>query len=77
MKGVARIAEIASNQPEIKRPYRVWGYPFLPLLFVFINVAVFLNRIWDQPFKSLVGLVILCIGIPAFLYWKNKADKEV
>jgi APA family basic amino acid/polyamine antiporter len=61
------------KQPGTKRPYRTWGYPYLPLLFILVNLAVFLNTIWAQPLKSLVGLIILIIGIPAFLYWKGKA----
>jgi APA family basic amino acid/polyamine antiporter len=61
------------KQPERKRPYRAWGYPLLPLLFVLINIGVFFNTIIAQPLKSLVGLIILLAGIPAFLYWRSKA----
>jgi APA family basic amino acid/polyamine antiporter len=60
------------KQPEIPRPYRAWGYPILPILFVLINLGVFLNTIWAQPLQSLIGLVILIAGIPAFLYWQSK-----
>jgi len=63
------------KQPEAKRPYRVWGYPLIPLLFVLINLGVFLNTILAQPVQSLVGLIILLIGIPAFLYWRAKIKK--
>jgi APA family basic amino acid/polyamine antiporter len=64
------------KQPKTKRPYRAWGYPFIPLLFVLINLAVFFNTIIAQPSQSLVGVIILLIGIPAFLYWKSKSKKE-
>jgi APA family basic amino acid/polyamine antiporter len=60
------------KQPVISRPYRAWGYPILPILFVLINLGVFLNTIWAQPFQSLIGLIILVVGIPAFLYWQSK-----
>jgi APA family basic amino acid/polyamine antiporter len=60
------------KQPQISRPYRAWGYPILPILFVLINLGVFLNTIWAQPFQSLIGLIILIAGIPAFLYWQSK-----
>lgn len=63
------------QQPSIPRPYKAWGYPVLPLLFVLINLAVFINTIRAQPFRSFIGLVILLAGIPAFLYWKAK-EKE-
>lgn len=63
------------KQPETPRPYKAWGYPVLPILFVLINLGVFLNTIWAQPLQSLIGLLILIAGIPAFLYWKSKANK--
>jgi len=63
------------KQPDIKRPYRAWGYPVLPLLFVLINIAVFFNTVFAQPGKSMIGLFILALGIPAFLFWKRKTKK--
>jgi APA family basic amino acid/polyamine antiporter len=65
------------KQPEKKRPYKTWGYPLIPLLFVLVNVAVFFNTVIDQPLKSTIGLIMLGIGIPAFLYWKKKARKDI
>ena len=65
------------KQPDRKRPYRAWGYPVIPLLFVIINLAVFFNTVIDQPLKSTIGLIMLGIGIPAFLYWKKKARKDI
>ncbi len=67
---------LRSKQPEIARPYKAWGYPVLPILFVLINFGVFLNTIWAQPVQSLIGLVILIAGIPAFLYWQSKETRE-
>ncbi len=64
------------KKPDIPRPYRAWGYPILPLFFVLINFAVFVNTIWAQPFQSLIGLIILIAGIPAFLYWKSKEKQK-
>lgn len=63
------------RKPERKRPYKTWGYPFVPIIFVLVNLAIFFNTIWAQPLKSMVGLLILCIGIPAFLYWKAKGTR--
>jgi APA family basic amino acid/polyamine antiporter len=60
------------KQPEIPRPYKTLGYPVLPILFVLINLGVFLNTIWAQPLQSFIGLIILIVGIPAFLYWHSK-----
>jgi APA family basic amino acid/polyamine antiporter len=62
--------------PDEIRPYKAWGYPVLPLLFVLINLAIFVNTVWAQPLKSGVGLLILLAGIPAFLYWHKKSAKH-
>ncbi len=59
------------KQPDKIRPYKAWGYPIVPLLFVLINLAVFFNTIVAQPLKSLMGLIMLSLGIPAFLYWRK------
>jgi APA family basic amino acid/polyamine antiporter len=64
------------KQRDRKRPYRTWGYPVVPLLFVMINLAIFFNTVAAQTVKSLIGLGILCLGIPAYLYWKNKYSKN-
>lgn len=60
------------KQPQTPRPYRAWGYPVLPLLFVLINLAVFFNTVTAQPRKSLIGLMILSLGIPVYFYWIRK-----
>ena len=65
------------KQPDRKRPYKTWGYPLTPLFFVSINLAVFFNTVINQPLKSMIGLIMLGIGIPAFLYWKKKAKKDI
>jgi APA family basic amino acid/polyamine antiporter len=65
------------KQPDRKRPYKTWGYPVIPLFFVIINLAVFCNIVINQPLKSTIGLIMLGIGIPAFLYWKKKARKDI
>jgi APA family basic amino acid/polyamine antiporter len=66
------------KQPQTRRPYRAWGYPLLPLVFVLINVAVFFNTVTAQPRKSIIGLIILSLGIPAYFYWiKRKEDKRL
>jgi APA family basic amino acid/polyamine antiporter len=64
------------KQPDRPRPYRAWGYPVLPGLFVVINIWIFLNTVVAQPKKSLIGFFILCLGIPAYFFWKKKAAQN-
>jgi len=64
------------KQPDRIRPYKVWGYPILPMFFVLINLAVFFNTVAAQPLKSLIGLTVLSSGIPAFIYWRKGKKRK-
>lgn len=64
------------KQPGLNRPYRAWGYPVIPLIFVVINLAIFINSLFSQPYQSLLGLMIILAGVPAYSYWKKKRSSE-
>ncbi len=63
------------RRPELERPYRAWGYPVLPALFVLMNLAVFLNQIVSQPRQSAAGVLLLLLGWPAYLFWKARTKR--
>ena len=54
------------------RPYRTWGYPIIPLVFIVVNLAIFLNSIFSQPFESALGLAIILAGVPAYVFWRKR-----
>ena len=64
------------KKPDVPRPYKAWGYPYLTLAFVGICLIIFVNTVVSQPGKTLIGFVILAAGIPAYLFW-NKKNKAV
>jgi APA family basic amino acid/polyamine antiporter len=61
------------KRPDLPRPYRTWGYPAVPILFSLVNLLIFFNTVISQPQKSMFGLLLLGLGIPAYFYWKRKA----
>ena len=65
------------KRPDIERPYRCAGYPWLPALYVLIGGAWTLNTIWTRPKQSLVGIAIVALGVPLYLYWKRSSRKSV
>jgi basic amino acid/polyamine antiporter, APA family len=65
------------KRPDAERPYRCAGYPWLPALYVLIGGAWTLNTIWTRPKQSLIGIAIVLIGVPLYLYWKRSAPKPV
>ena len=58
--------------PALDRPYRTWGYPAVPLVFVAMSLAVFASIVASQPWKSLVGAGLLATGLPVFIVWKRR-----
>lgn len=58
--------------PHANRPYRVWGYPAVPLVFILMSLAVFLNLVVSQPLKALVGAGLLGASFPAYLWWRRQ-----
>ena len=54
-------------------PYRVWGFPFLPALFVVSTAAIVLNQVIAQPLESASGLLFVLLGLPVYYIWARKA----
>jgi basic amino acid/polyamine antiporter, APA family len=59
------------KRPEIPRPYRCTGYPWLPATFVLVGVAWTLNTIITRPTEAFWGTAIVLLGVPGYLYWRH------
>jgi APA family basic amino acid/polyamine antiporter len=62
------------TEPGLPRPFRVWGYPFTPMVFGAAAFAISINLWLVMPVRSSVGLAIILLGIPFFYYWSRKAQ---
>jgi len=63
------------RRPEIPRPYRCTGYPWIPAIYVLIGTAWTLNTIFTRPKEALAGTLIVLVGVPVYLYWKRMSRK--
>ncbi len=63
------------KRPDIERPYRCSGYPWLPGIYVLIGGAWTINTIVTRPKESLIGTLIVLLGVPCYLYWKRHNRK--
>jgi APA family basic amino acid/polyamine antiporter len=61
------------KQPDVPRPYRCTGYPWLPGFYVLVGVVWTLNTIFTRPREAFWGAAIVLVGIPGYLYWKRKS----
>ncbi len=60
------------KRPDVPRPYRCTGYPWLPAIYVLVGVAWTLNTIIQRPTEAFWGAAIVLIGVPGYLYWKRR-----
>ncbi|MBZ5655384.1 MAG: amino acid permease [Acidobacteriia bacterium] len=63
------------KRPDVPRPYRCTGYPWLPGIYVLVGVAWTLNTILTRPTEAFWGATIVLIGVPGYLYWKHTSPK--
>jgi APA family basic amino acid/polyamine antiporter len=65
---VAALFVLRWREPDAPRPFKAWGYPVAPALFVVLSAAMVVNAIWREPGPALAGLVVLGCGVPLY-FW--------
>jgi basic amino acid/polyamine antiporter, APA family len=51
------------TRPDLPRPYRCWGYPVTPLIFLAISLWIMGYLLYDRPYQSLAGLATIALGV--------------
>jgi APA family basic amino acid/polyamine antiporter len=69
--GVA-VFVLRRKAPGLARPYRTWGFPVVPLIFIVMSLGVFASIVASQPFKALAGGGLLAAGVPVYLIWRAR-----
>ncbi len=60
------------RHPTLPRPYLTIGYPWIPLIFSLVALLFCISIIWRRPMESLLGVFLLVIGLPFYLYWQRR-----
>jgi basic amino acid/polyamine antiporter, APA family len=68
---VGAVFVLRRTRPDAKRPYRCFGYPWLPALYLLVAAVFLVNTLIERPVQSLAGLLLALTGIPAYFYWRN------
>ncbi|MBI3697366.1 MAG: amino acid permease [Acidobacteria bacterium] len=68
---VAGVLILRRTRPELLRPYKMWGYPLTPVLFVAISLWFVINAMVTTPVPSLAGLGLIATGIPIYYIWRR------
>ena len=60
------------RNPDAPRPYRTWGYPVVPAIFVLVTIYLIVFTIKNAPVQSLIGLAIIATGLPVYWYFARR-----
>ena len=73
--------------PDVERPYKAWGYPIIPLVFLLFTTVYIITTLYNDInsyiqgktafINSVFGIVLTAIGIPFYLYFKRKYRKDI
>jgi basic amino acid/polyamine antiporter, APA family len=70
---VAAVLVLRARRPDLRRPVRVWGFPFTPLVFIaaslFIAVSALVTGFWN----AMAGLGLILLGVPVYYVWRRRA----
>ncbi len=65
------------KKPDVPRPYRCTGYPWLPAIYVLVGVTWTLNTIIHRPSEALGSAAIVLVGVPGYLYWRRRSQGKL
>jgi APA family basic amino acid/polyamine antiporter len=72
---VAGMMVLRRRQPQLERPYRMWGYPVTPLLFLAVAGGFLVNTLIEKPGPSLAGLALIATGVPVYFVWRKSSRR--
>lgn len=72
---VGAVLILRKKMPNLPRPYKTWGYPITPVLFILAALLISVNTLINKFWNSFAGFAIIVLGVPAYLYWRRKAER--
>ena len=62
--------------PDAYRPYRTFGYPIVPVIFLLVTAWLLLQTLYDSPTNSLVGIGLILLGLPVYYYFHSNTPAD-
>jgi APA family basic amino acid/polyamine antiporter len=69
---IAAVFQLRRTRPDAPRPYRAWGYPVLPALYIAFALFVEWALLTHKAQRCLAGLTIVLVGVPVFYLWRRR-----
>lgn len=70
----AAVFVLRRRRPDLPRPYKTFGYPAVPLLFLAGALVLEISTLWTKPRESLAGISLILLGLPFYFYWRSRGS---
>jgi basic amino acid/polyamine antiporter, APA family len=74
---ISALFYLRRKEPDTPRPYKAFGYPLIPALYILIASAICIDLLLVKTLNTVLGLLIMGIGIPVFYFFEQSNDKHV
>jgi len=68
----AAVFTLRKKRPDLPRPYKTWGYPVVPFVFIIALIGLLVNTVINKPVESIAGFGLVILGLPAYYYWRRQ-----
>ncbi len=71
----AAVFVLRRKRPDAPRPYRTWGYPVVPALFLLVTAFLLVNTFIATPVQAIAGLGLILLGLPVYFFYASRAAR--
>jgi APA family basic amino acid/polyamine antiporter len=72
---VGSVLILRKKRPDLPRPYKTWGYPVTPIVFILAALYISINSLINQFGNAMAGLGIILLGLPFYFFWKMRSGR--
>ena len=69
---VSALFVLRRKLPDLERPYKAFGYPVVPALYILLAALVMVDLLWVKPKYTWPGLIIVLTGLPVYFFWRHR-----
>ncbi len=73
---VGAVIVMRRKAPLLERPYRTWGYPVVPVVYIALALLLVVDLAWLAPSTAGVGYLLVLSGVPVYLAWRRRATSR-
>jgi len=73
---VCSLIYLRLKEPDLNRPYKVWGYPYIPFIFIILNTWILVYTVYLKPTESIIGICLMIFSLGLFFILKREKNYE-